>query len=94
MEEASAMTDVFTVLGALSDNQNAWAITLGVAVVVLLVVIALLETLRRTVKTLGDDLWQTWVTGKAVVKNTATTYNLKNTRDSGNELVEELRNHQ
>ena len=94
MEEASAMTGAITVLAALSDNQNAWAITLGVAVVVLLVVIALLETLRRTVKTLGDDLWQTWVNGKAVVKNTATTYQLKNTRDSGNELVEELRNHQ
>ena len=31
-----------------------------------------------------------WVNGKAVVKNTATTYQLKNTRDAGNELVEEL----
>jgi hypothetical protein len=88
------MTGAITVLAALSDNQNAWAITLGAAVVVLLVVIVLLETLRRTVKTLGDDLWQTWVNGKAVVKNTATTYQLKNTRDSSNELVEELRNHQ
>jgi hypothetical protein len=88
------MTGAITVVATLSDNQNAWAITLGVAVVVLLVVIALLETLRRTVKTLGDDLWHTWVNGKAVVKNTATTYQLKNTRDSGNELVEELRNHQ
>ncbi len=82
-----------SVVATLSDNQNAWAITLGVAVVVLLVVIALLETLRRTVKTLGDDLWETWVSGKAVVKNTATTYNLKNTRDSANELVKELGNH-
>lgn len=82
-----------TVVLALSENQNAWTITLVAAVVVLLVVIALLETLRRTVKTLGDDLWETWVSGKAVVKNTATTYNLKNTRDSANELVKELGNH-
>jgi hypothetical protein len=88
------MTGAITVLAAMSDNQNAWAITLGAAVVVLLVVIALLEMLRRAVNTLGDDLWHTWVNGKAVVKNTATTYQLKNTRDAGAELVEELRNHQ
>jgi hypothetical protein len=49
--------------------------------------------LRRAVLKLNDDLWQTWVNGKAVVKNTATTFHLKNTRDSGTELVEELRNH-
>ena len=78
---------------AASDNQSAWTITLVVGVVVLLVVIALLEMLRRTVLTLHDDIWETWVNGKAVVKNTATTYLLRNTRDSGGELVEELRHH-
>ena len=86
------MTDP-TMLAALSDNQNAWVITLVVGVVVLLVVIAFLEGLRRTVIKLNDDLWTTWVNGKAVVKNTATTYQLKNTRNSGEELVEELRHH-
>ena len=79
---------------ALSDNQSAWFISLAVGFVVLLVVIALLETLRRTVKVLNDDIWTTWVNGKAVVKNTAMTYVLKNTRDSGEELVSELANHQ
>lgn len=78
---------------AMSDNQSAWTITLVAAVVVLLVVIALLEGLRRTVRKLNDDLWSTWVNGKAVVKNTATTFQLKNTRDSGEELVEELSHH-
>ena len=82
-----------TVIATLSDNQNAWVITLAVGFVVLLVVVALLETLRRTVVTLNDDLWQTWLNGKAVVKNTAMTYLLKNTRDSGGELVDELSNH-
>lgn len=82
-----------TVIAALSDNQSAWAITLGAGVVVLLVVIALLEMLRRTVIKLNDDIWQTWLSGKAVVKNTAMTYLLKNTRDSGGELVAELDNH-
>jgi hypothetical protein len=80
-------------LMALSENQSAWVYTLAAGFVVLLVVIALLEGLRRTVKTLNDDIWATWVNGKAVVKNTATTYLLKNTRDSGDKLVEELRNH-
>ena len=82
-----------TIISALSDNQNAWTITLVVGVVVLLVVIALLEILRRTVVKLNDNLWRTWVSGKAVVKNTATSYQLKNTRQAGAALVEELRNH-
>jgi hypothetical protein len=86
------MSAATTVL-ALSDNQSAWVTTLVIGVVVLLVVIALLEGLRRTVKRLNDDLWTTWVTGKAVVKNTATTFQLKNARTSADELVEELRNH-
>jgi hypothetical protein len=78
---------------ALSSNQSAWVYTLIVGFVVLLVVIALLEGLRRTVKQLEGNLWTTWVTGKAVVRHTGTTYQLKNTRDSGDELVEELGHH-
>jgi uncharacterized protein HemY len=86
------MNGALTVI-ATSDNQNAWVITLVVGVVVLLVVIALLEALRRSVVKLNTDIWTTWVNGKAVVKNTAMTYLLKNTRDSGDELVDELGNH-
>jgi uncharacterized protein HemY len=86
------MTHITTV-AALSENQNAWVSTLVVGVVILLVVIVLLELLRRTVVKLNDDLWGTWVSGKKVVKNTATGYQLKNTRQAGEELVEELKNH-
>ncbi|MDX6679417.1 MAG: hypothetical protein QOE31_3469 [Solirubrobacteraceae bacterium] len=82
-----------TFIFALSENQNAWVTSLVVGVVVLLVVIALLEMLRRTVLKLNDDLWETWVNGKAVVKNTATSYQLKNVRTGADELAEELRNH-
>jgi hypothetical protein len=78
---------------ALSENQSAWVITLVAGFVVLLVVVALLEGLRRAVVALNGDIWQTWVNGKAVVKNTAMTYLLKNTRNSGDELVDELGNH-
>ena len=87
------MTATATTVLALSDNQSAWVGTLVVGFVVLLVVIALLEGLRRAVNTLGDDIWSTWVNGKAVVKNTAMTYLLKNTHDSGDELAEELTHH-
>jgi len=78
---------------AMSDNQSAWLATLVAGFVVLLVVIALLEGLRRAVLVLNKDIWNTWVSGKAVVKNTAMTYQLKNTRDSGGELVDELSHH-
>jgi len=87
------MSATATTMLALSDNQSAWVGTLVAGFVVLLVVIALLEALRRAVVALGDNLWLTWVNGKAVVKNTAMTYLLKNTRDSSDELVEELSNH-
>ncbi len=82
-----------TAIFALSENQSAWVTSLVVGVVVLLVVVALLEMLRRTVLKLNADLWETWVSGKAVVKNTATSYQLKNVRTSSDELVEELSHH-
>ena len=91
LEEVQRTMSTVTMVSALSENQNAWVTTLVVGVVILLVVIALLEMLRRTVVKLNDDLWRTWVSGKAVVKNTATSYQLKNTRQAGDELVEELR---
>lgn len=86
------MAAVVTVL-ALSSNQKAWVATLIAGVVVLLVVIALLEGLRRAVVALNKNLWETWVNGKAVVRNTGTTYLLKNTHDSGDALVDELGHH-
>lgn len=92
MEEVPLMNGATTIL-ALSENQSAWWYTLAAGLVILIVVLILLEVLRRTVRNLEGDLWRTWVSGKAVVKNTATTYQLKNTRDSATELVAELGNH-
>ena len=82
-----------TIVLALSSNQSAWAATLVAGLVVLLVVIALLEGLRRAVVALNGNIWKTWVSGKSVVRFTATTYLLKNTRSSSEELVDELGNH-
>jgi len=81
------------VLALLSNNQSAWLYTLLAALVVLVVVIILLEGLKRTVNKLEADIWRTWVSGKDVVAHTATTYLLKNTRESADELVEELSHH-
>jgi len=78
---------------ALSSNQSAWWATLVAGLVVLLVVIALLEALRRAVVALNDNIWKTWVSGKSVVRFTATTYLLGNTRSSSEELVDELGHH-
>jgi hypothetical protein len=86
------MSTSLTVI-AMSDNQSAWVATLVAGFVVLLVVIALLEGLKRAVSKLNDDIWKTWESGAAVVKNTGGTYLLKNTHDSGDELVDELSNH-
>lgn len=78
---------------ALSSNQSAWVFTLVAGFVVLLVVILLLEGLRRSVVALNKNIWETWVSGKAVVRHTGTTYLLKNTRASGEALAEELGHH-
>lgn len=85
------MSNALTI--ALSDNQSAWLYTLIAGFIVLLVVIALLEGLRRAVVALNKNIWTTWVSGKNVVKYTASTYLLKNTRTSGEELVDELGHH-
>ncbi|MDQ3849434.1 MAG: hypothetical protein M3296_02300 [Actinomycetota bacterium] len=86
------MSGVVTVL-ALSSNQSAWLGTLVVGLVVLGVVIVLLELLRRAVLALQKNIWETWMNGKAVVRHTGTSYLLKNTRVSGEELAEELSHH-
>jgi len=85
------MADV-TVL-ALSTNQTAWWITLAVAVLVLVVVGALLEGLRRTVRRVEEAASAAWAGGAGVEGNTVMTYLLKNTRERGAELVEELDQH-
>jgi len=86
------MSNALTIV-ATSDNQSAWLFSLIAGFVVLLVVIVLLEMLRRAVVSLNSNIWTTWVSGKNVVKYTASTYLLKNTRNSGEELVDELSHH-
>jgi hypothetical protein len=78
---------------ALSTNQTAWWITIGVVLVVALVVWGLLELLRRTVNEVDRSVSQVWTMGKRVAQNTQTTYLLQTTKARGVELLEELEAH-
>jgi len=78
---------------ALSTNQTAWWITLGVGLVVALVVWGLLEVLRRTVNEVDQAVSEVWTMGKRVAQNTQTTHLLQTTKARGVELLEELNEH-
>lgn len=78
---------------AISSNQTAWWITLGVGLVVALVVWALLEALRRTVTQIDEGVSVLWDEGKRVAQNTQTSHLLGATVARGTELVEEVQRH-
>lgn len=78
---------------ALSANETAWWVTLGLGLVVALVVWGLLEQLRRTVNEVERSVDEVWTMGKRVAGNTSTTYLLGTTKERGVELLEELEEH-
>jgi hypothetical protein len=78
---------------ALSTNEVAWLITLGVGLVVALVVWALLEILRRTVLEVERAVNDVWTMGKRVAGNTQTSHLLQTTKARGVDLLEELGHH-
>jgi len=78
---------------ALSANETAWWITLGVGLVVALVVWALLDILRRTVNEVERAVDDVWTMGKRLAQNTATTHLLLTTQVRGAELLEEVKEH-
>jgi hypothetical protein len=78
---------------ALSTNQTAWWISLGVGLVVALVVWGLLEALRRTVVEVERAVDDVWTMGKRVAQNTSTSYLMGTTLERGGELLGELEEH-
>lgn len=76
-----------------SAAETAWWVSLGVGLVVALVVWALLEALRRTVRDIDAAATRTWTMGKRVAQNTATTHVLVGTRELAIELEEEVERH-
>ncbi len=82
-----------TTVLALTSNQDAWLVTLAAGLVVLVVVGALLEVLRRTVLVVEETVAEAWEAGRRVEHNTIMTHLLKSTRERGAELVQELEHH-
>lgn len=80
-------------LFALTTNQTLWWITLGVGLVVALVVLALLETLRRSVEDINRAATELWTMGKRLAQNTQTTHLLHTTEARGGELLAEAEQH-
>ena len=78
----------------LTPNEASWWLTLGVGAVVLVVVWALLEVLRRTVNQVDERVTAVWTMGKRLAQNTQTTHLLQATKARGGELLEELERHQ
>lgn len=78
---------------ALTSNETAWWVTLGLGLAVALVVWGLLEQLRRTVLAVEKAVDDVWTMGKRVAGNTSTTYLLGATKERGVELLEELEHH-
>lgn len=76
-----------------SAIETAWWISLGVGLVVALVVLGLLELLRRTVNEVDAAVERVWTMGKRVARNTATTHMLTGTRELGTELRDEVERH-
>lgn len=81
------------VIRAMSTNQALWWITLGAGLIVALVVWALLEVLRRTVREVDRAVTAVWTMGKRVAQNTQTTHLLATTKVRGLELLDELDQH-
>ena len=66
---------------------TAWWITLGVGLVVLLVVVALLDTLRRTVHQVRVAVDDVLSMGGRLAQNTWTAQLIRETRDRADALV-------
>lgn len=78
---------------AITTNQTLWWITLGVGLVVALVVLALLETLRRAVVDIDRAVTELWTMGKRLAQNTQTTHLFQTTKARGGELLGEIERH-
>ena len=79
---------------ALSDGVVvAWWVALGIGLVVAVVVTALLEALRRTVRDIDTGVTGVWTAGKRVAQNTWTAHLFSTTKDRGTDLLTEVRHH-
>ncbi len=78
---------------AITTNQTLWWITLGAGLVVAVVVLVLLEILRRAVADIDRAATELWTMGKRLAQNTQTTHLLQTTKTRGGELRAEVEQH-
>jgi type II secretory pathway component PulF len=71
----------------------AWWVALGVGLAIALVVWALLEILRRSVRSVDEAVTRVWTSGKLLAQNTQATHLLLTTKARGLDLLEELERH-
>lgn len=81
------------VLALASGEITMWWIAIGIAAVVLIVVIALLQLLLRFVGDIDTNVSDLWETAERVAANTATTWMLGATAQGLEELRNEAQEH-
>ncbi len=74
-------------------SSTAWKVTLAAGLVVDLVVLGLLEQLRRTVAEIDEGVDTLWTAGQRLAQNTQVTHVLTSVGARGGELLEELERH-
>lgn len=82
-----------TLLALVAEYQTFWWIALGTGAVVLVVVIALLTILLRTVQRIDDGVREVWETATRLASNTATTWQLRETAGALEEIKAEALRH-
>ena len=70
-----------------------WQVALGLGVVVLLVVVALLSALMKIIRNIDQGVKGVWETATRVAANTATTWQLKETASTLEEIKREALRH-
>ncbi|MBW3561740.1 MAG: hypothetical protein KY437_04510 [Actinobacteria bacterium] len=82
-----------TLLALVAEYQTFWWIALGTGAVVLVVVIALLTILLRTVQRIDEGVREVWETATRLASNTATTWQLRETAGALEEIKAEALRH-
>ncbi len=85
---------VLNVLALATAERTMWWIAIGIAAVVLIVVIALLQLLLRFVQDINTNVSDLWETAERVAANTATTWMLGATAQALEQLRNEAAEHE
>lgn len=89
-----AVTAQAMMMLALSDTERVmWYVALGIGAVVVIVVIALLSLLLAIVGEIDEGVEDVWRAAKQLAANTATSWQLKDTASTLEQIAREAGNH-